>query len=486
MISNFDIVIVGNGVLSLITALSLVTKNPKINISIVGNFSRDGAGSGAAGAMLNYIGEVTSETLGNEYSRKKLEISIEASKKWPNLIEFINSHLSDSDHIHYIPGTVVILNSKSGSLDSDNYEAIIDAAKIYNEPVEEIHSKDIRGLNPLDDCRPLRSLFLKNEGSVDANSVLRALTLIISKYPQIQLIDDNVQKIIFKENSVQGVQIKKNNSVIFGDKVLLAAGSYNQYLIDQIPEISGKIPRILSGVGISCVISQHQTNPIEYVIRTPNRSGACGLHVLPRSNNSLYIGATNNIAFSPSVQNKLGLSQFLMQCAIDQINQDIYSSDIYSWHVGNRPVSVDTFPIAGKTSINNLYMLTGTYRDGFQQAPFWGEYMAKIMLGEQYNPLPFEPERKLITTLSSKEESIRTVVSHYMAGFYEHGMRLARLFPEEKFEELLTIKFSQIYEALDTDIPLKPDILFLFELSQNNNRNIEFFREWFKQTNYNR
>lgn len=75
---------------------------------------------------------------------------------------------------------------------------------------------------------------------------------------------------------------------------------------------------------------------------------------------------------------------------------------------------------------------------------------------------------------------IESVVQHYMAGFYEHGMRLARLFPERNFEQLLRLKFEQIYNELGTDFPLISDILFLFELSEDNDSNISYFKQYFK------
>ena len=476
--TNYNLAIIGNGILGLSTAFSLISYDKNIKIAIIGKDLRTGAASSAAGAMLNYIGEVTSETLKNPYSTKKLEISIEASKLWPEFIDRINSFLLKTQHIKQNPGTFVILNSKSGSLDTDNYQAIMETADKYKEVYQEVSPRDVVGLNPLDDCRPLRSLFLPNEGSIDSGKLLDALTQILEASEQVKFINNNVVKISTSDTSVKSLSLD-NQLEIQADQYILTAGSYSQTLIDQIPQLSSKIPKLLAGTGISAVISQSSNN-IEHVIRTPNRSGACGLHALPRSN-GLYIGATNNISFTPSTKYKLGLSQFLLQCAVDQIDQDLYKSEILSWHVGNRPVTIDGFPLVGETLINNLYILTGTYRDGLQQSPLWGDYMARKILNKNSTiDHPFTPQRKLLKSVANKETAINDVVKHYMAGFYEHGMRLARLFPEKSFEQLLYSKFEKIYEALDTDFPLVPDILFLFELSEDNESNISYFKQYFK------
>ena len=467
-----DIIIVGNGILGLSTALEIISQNNNLRITIIAPQNMQGSASLAAGAMLNYIGEVTSQTLSNPYSRAKLEISIQASKLWGDWLERINNDLDPTDQVEITPGTYVILNAKSGSMESENYDAMISAAREYGEKFLEVSPSNVPGINPLDDCRPLRSLFLPNEGSIDSHRLVGALQKKLVKFKKVKFIDDKVNKVIYDRQKILGV-ITDNNGEILADKVLLAAGSYNQDIIDTLPDLANRVPRILAGLGMSALISQKSDASIQHVIRTANRSGACGLHVTPRSNKTLYVGATNNVVLSPSTKQKLGLSQFLLRCAIDQIDQDLYNSEIISWSIGNRPVTLDTFPLAGKTSFENLFILTGTYRDGLQQSPYWAKFMSNIMLNNSAaTDNPFAPERKLIRVIKDKESSINEVVSHYMAGMYEHDMRLARLFSEKSFEELLKIKFEKIYDKLGTDFPFIPDILFLFELSDDNEQSI--------------
>jgi len=135
--------------------------------------------------------------------------------------------------------------------------------------------------------------------------------------------------------------------------------------------------------------------------------------------------------------------------------------------------------LLGKFQSKTYILLTGTYRYGLQQAPFWGNYMVNLITqNDNQFEHPFNPERKLLSTIPNQHEAIKEVV--YIAGFYEHSMHLARLFPEQKLENMLYDKFAAIYHKLDTTFPMKPDILFLFEISDSNDENIEFFKQYFK------
>jgi hypothetical protein len=111
---------------------------------------------------------------------------------------------------------------------------------------------------------------------------------------------------------------------------------------------------------------------------------------------------------------------FLLECALEQIDQDLYKSKIITWQVGNRPASLDTYPLIGETPISGLWLVSGTYRDGFHMSPLLGEHIAKQVLGKpdliKHNI--FSPQRNLLKTLT-KEESIEEAVEHYISLDFE-------------------------------------------------------------------
>lgn len=470
----YDIAILGNGILALTSAYFLNKIDPTLSIAVVGSKEQNGA-SLNAGAMLHCFAEITSDTFRTEHGKAKFEMSLESLKLWPGFIEEINSQLPDRYKLEVLHGSYVILNSVSGKLDCSNYYSMIKALDEYSQPYEKVHASNIPGLNPSSNCRPTQSVYLPNEGSIEPSKLIEALQYILSS-KNVNFISNNAQRI-----ELPNSMLLDTGEAISADKILICAGAFSQKLIDSVPELKNKTPKIVSGTGHAIVIDQVLDDTINNVIRTPNRSGSCGLHVVPQQGEQLYIGATNNVCVTPAENPKSGLIRFLLQCGIEQVNQKLYNSNFKALKTGNRPVSFDTFPLIGKTQIDNLFILTGTYRDGLFLSPYISHLIAKIITDKNVKqPLLFQPERKLIKTYNSKQESIDETVNHYIAGLYEHDFYLPPLFPEDRLHNVLQTRFTRIYEMLETNFPLPTDILFMFELDKVNEEYISLFKEHIK------
>jgi len=291
--------------------------------------------------MLGCFGEITDQTFFNDQAEKRFMMAFDAHKRWPSVIENLNSLVPKSQQQEIDQGTFVVLNPCSGQIESDSFRELLATLKRLNEPYEEIDPRVIEG---------------------------------------------------FK--------------TVTSSKCLLAAGAFTQNLLDAHPDLADRIPHLFPGVGFSAFIEQVPNNPIRKVVRTPNRAGACGLHVVPQSDGSLYLGASNDVYLRPQTLPMTGIVHFLLECGIEQINPALYRSSLLETRTGNRPVTADGFPLVGETSIDGLYILTGTYRDGFHKSPVLSEMIAEEILGEEPTwQHDYQPERSLIPTVN-KEESI--------------------------------------------------------------------------------
>jgi len=457
-----DVVVVGNGVLGLMTALELSIRDPGLKLAVIGPSNQEGGASQAAGAMLNCFGEITGTTFKSQHSREKFELARTALKQWPAFLERLNDSLPKASRLVNNTGTFVILNSRSGRIESENFDAMVAALQQYDEHYEQIDPNTVEGLKPGQNNRPLRALYLADEGMIDARRFADALRTVLAQRG-VALLDTKALGFV-RDGSGYAVQLSDSERVL-ATSCLLAAGVFTQDLLDAHPELSRRIPRLLPGVGVSMTLSQDPAAPVRKVIRTPNRAGACGLHVLPLSDGSLYLGASNDVFLRPQSAPMAGVVHFLLECAMEQINPNLYRSTPLLTRVGNRPVTTDGFPLIGQTSWKGLFILSGTYRDGFHQSPVLARMMADEIQGSRSVwKHGFQPERPMIQALS-KADSIQLYLDHFLAAYYEHGGEVAKISTEEAFRKMAEDRIRTLCDQLGVDFGLAPEILLMHELS---------------------
>lgn len=476
--STFDVVVAGNGALGLATARALSLEDPELRIAVVGPAARPAGASGAAGAMLGCYGEVTAPLLRTAPGRAKHAKGVLAARLWPAWLEGINAELPADERVHLSPGTVVISNPKSGTIEDENYAAIQQAVKEAGEPCEELDPNRVPGLNPAEDCRPTRAMFLPREGSVDASRLLRALTAHVERSPRLSLVDGTVKALDLRGGRVAGVRLEDARTLA-APRVVLAMGVGTQAVLDEVPDLARRIPRIFCGGGTSLLLEAAKPS-LQHVVRTPNRAFACGLHGLPRAGNQLYFGATNILSARPMLRTTPADMFFLLECVLEQLDQDLCAAQLVAWQAGNRPVTVDTCPLIGPTSVDGLWLLTGTYRDGLFLSPLLGQHLARRMCGK---PGLFEesflPERKPIN-LYTLEEARSEALKHYLAMGWEHGIRLPKVGWHRAFPRFYKQMLDSLYEALgEEEFILPPELLAIVD--SNRAAMLPFFRNYYAE-----
>jgi glycine/D-amino acid oxidase-like deaminating enzyme len=475
---TYDVVVIGNGVLGTATALQLSRADSSLRIALVAPDTRPGAASTAAGAMLGCFGEVTHDTLNTRLGRAKLEMSLRSQEEWPTWLEKLNDELPEHRRLSIKHGTYVILNGKGGRLDDLNYAAILDALHRYGRSFQDVTQADVPGLRPAIDARPFRAVYIPDEGAIDARDVLDALTYAANRRG-ITMIDDLVADWEQSGDHVLSA-VTHGGQRISASQFLIAAGAGSGRLMHLLAGKARLAPPILCGVGTAFTCRQPMRG-VDAVVRTPNRAGACGLHVVPGDTDSLYVGATNDLYALPQADTRAGMAHFLLSCALEQIDTWLASARIVKWHLGNRPATLDGFPLIGRLWADNVWVLSGTYRDGFHCSPFLARHMTDLMLGGT-GILPddhFAPLRPVRSALS-REESIDEMVLHHVSSAYEYSARLPGLFAQV-MEEDIRERTKILYERLETDYGLGPDILPMLLFSPGRERSIRYFRDYLAQ-----
>ena len=476
ILATFDISIVGNGILGLMTAYELTNRDPSLKIAVIGPANREGGASQASGAMLGCFGEITDQTFFNSQAEKRFMMAYEAHQRWPSVIEKLNSLVPKDQQQEINQGTFVVLNPCSGQIESDSFRELLSALDRFEEPYEEIDPRTIEGFNPNQNLRPLRTLVIPNEGSLDSRRFMSVLLSLLEQRG-IQFVE---QKAMGFCQDGSGFEVElENGETVQSSKCLLAAGAFTQHLLDSHPDLADRMPRVLPGVGFAANIEQLPDNPIKKVVRTPNRAGACGLHVVPQADGSLYLGASNDVYLQPQTLPMTGIVHFLLECGIEQINPALYRSALLKTRTGNRPVTTDGFPLVGGTSWEGLYILTGTYRDGFHKSPILSQMIAEEILGEEATwQHDYQPERSLIPT-TNKEEAIKVYLDHLIAAYYEHGWRAPKISSQDAMREVAEEKIRAFFDENGLDFGVSAEILLMHELGSNPEEALPMIRKAF-------
>jgi glycine/D-amino acid oxidase-like deaminating enzyme len=407
--------------------------------------------------MLGTFGEVTSPLLKSDYGRTKLNWAFRAARLWPDWLAELEPG-SDVTDLVAADGTVVILNTVgSPNVDDENYAAIRAALGMYQEPFEDVDPSDVPWLDPEPSSRPLKAMFLPREHAVDAAQLLPRLEAAFTHAGGVQ-VPEAAKAIRRRGERVNGVWTE-SGAVLSTGHVVLAAGVGSQAVLDSVPDVAARIPRLVSGYGVSALVSTRGGCVPHSVIRTPNRAFACGLHAVPRGLAEVYVGATNLISPDPVTVPQVDDVLFLLGCVTRQLRRECSRSGLSRIQVGNRPVALDGMPLIGGTGLAGLWMMTGTYRDGLHLSPLLARQMASCIRGEE--PIMgtdmFSPVRTPIQPLT-REDVVAGAVMHMLAAGYEHDWHIPTQWPYI-IEHFLHAAYIRMADELDATFTPPPEIL---------------------------
>jgi glycine/D-amino acid oxidase-like deaminating enzyme len=365
------------------------------------------AASRAAGAMLGAFGEITVDDGGLDDAAFRFRL--DAQRRYPGWLDQIRQRSGHA--VHQAAGTYVIGNN-IGVSDRSSIHRMKERADAVGEPAEYLDPADIPGLRPNQYQAPGLGLFLPQEHSVDADQLLDALVASANTYPRWHQVDAVVESVV-PDGGGWSVETAGGRGSVHADHLVLCAGSRSWQVMGEERRRAAGLPPLYFGKGVSCLVSG--APPIPSTIRTPNRSFACGIHVVPRSDGLLYAGATNALGVDHELEQGIqpGELHNLFDEIIHQINTDLRECRIRDLRVGFRPIVAHGKPVIGTTDLEGLSVATGTYRDGVLMAPLMAEIIAAELTGAAgpHNPFPVALDAKGTDPDTLVEIGVRDIVS---------------------------------------------------------------------------
>jgi len=380
-----DCIVVGAGIVGLAIAQRLVSQGLKVSV-LHRSYDEGGMASYAAGAMLGAFGEVSIESA-TPYGELELAFRVEAARLYP---DWIKELIEEEKEVLIRSGTFLVANAY-GRNDSKNLAAIETALLNYKEPYEVVGKEDIAGYLPSRGMELQRAIFIPGENYVDATKLMALLKKRLTAHSACQFFDFLVTGLIYSDDGeVRGVEVEGGQR-FEAENVILAAGVGSSALYENAPH-HVKSPKLIPGKGVGIVLQTDMT--FSHVIRSPNRHFACGVHLVPRSDKEVYIGATNRTASCPGTSPGASVEEVhdILHEAVHEINTNLESANILQLSAGSRPLAVDSRPVIGKTNVKGLYLATGTYRNGVLMAPLIADLIASEIRGAPIEKwAPFSP-----------------------------------------------------------------------------------------------
>ncbi|MFH7028168.1 MAG: NAD(P)/FAD-dependent oxidoreductase [Heteroscytonema crispum UTEX LB 1556] len=377
-LKKYDVVVIGAGAVGLSVAYELVQESLKV--ALVSPQNPRGVASLAAGAMIDAFGEISD--LHSEYERQRLQVEIKAQKIYPEWLAGISER--SGREIFHRKGLFMVTN-RDGQFDKKRIGLIKEQLAAYGEKFKAVDPSEVPGLKPNYQYPVHEALFIEDALSVDTTDLLTALELAVANSGYCQRIHDAANTV---EPQGDAWQVHTQNSdTLQAQRVVVCAGAHSITVIGEPLRLKAQLPRLFFGRGTSFTVVDAPDVP--YTIRTPNRVLACGLHLVPRANNRLYIGGTNWFGTNLSVPNGPSVleAHSLLDATMNQLNTSLAGASIQSVNWGLRPVTTYDRPIVGETELPGLFVATGTHRTGVHLSPILAKLISAELLGKE---LPYE------------------------------------------------------------------------------------------------
>ena len=172
---DMKVVIVGNGIVGLSTALGATISESSNEIYVVGPNNREGGATPAAAAMLASFAEIEDGTLHTKVDEARFELSRLATKRWPSFVQNICEDITPDRYRKngfFCLGTYVINNSFADELDDRNFTAIKEALVRFQADFDFVDPKEIPNYKPLPHLRALEAIKIHEEGWLNPNAVI--------------------------------------------------------------------------------------------------------------------------------------------------------------------------------------------------------------------------------------------------------------------------------------------------------------------------
>jgi len=363
--SNYEIVIIGGGVIGLTVARSLALRGVR-DVCLIERGQLGTEASFAAGGMLAPQAEADSP---DDF----FQLLCQSRDLYPAFTEALKEETGIDVELDRT-GTLYLAFTQH---DRNEIDSRFEWQTEAGLPVERLTPEEARLFEPCVSTNITGALRFPLDIQVENRRLLTALTNSIDQLGVDVLTNVNIDSLEIKNQRVTGVVTAPG--VINCSTVVLAAGAWSGFINPAI--------RVEPVRGQMVCLTAHP-KLTRHVIYSPRG------YLVPRQDGRLLAGSTSeNAGFAKDVT--VGGMNTILRNATE-ISPAVASMPLFDSWAGLRPRVADGLPVLGPCGeIAGLVYATGHYRNGILLAPITGELIAKTVVDSVVPEVltPFSPDR---------------------------------------------------------------------------------------------
>ena len=365
-----DTVIVGGGIIGLLTARYLAQAGKKVTL-----IDKSELGSGATWASAGIISPHATSGSTDIAGEPGLILRNLSFALWPQIAQSIQQE-TGIDIEFTLSGVLLVSFNKT---ESENIKT--KAKKNDWGNTNWLSSDEVQEKEP-ELSKTIDGALLVEGGNVEVRNLGPALEISCRKLGVEIRSGELVYEVISDKNSIVGIRTEKDE--INSSNVIICAGTGS----NKIKGINLEVP-ILPQKGQIISIDGRKIN-LNHIILTENDP-----YFVPRSNGKIILGATREWAGEDKRLTVGGLN-WLMNGGMEII-PNIKDSAIKETWTGFRPVTTDYLPLIGKGNIDGLFFCSGHGPSGVGPAPASAKIILSLLTEKTpeinispYNPIRFQ------------------------------------------------------------------------------------------------
>ena len=346
-----DVIVVGGGVIGCTIAWKLAQQG--LNVTVLERGRIGCEASRAAAGMLSPQGE--SQTPGPFF-----DLCLQSRSMYRKFAEELTD-ASGLDIEYKDEGTLFVVVRGENEEEKTKWTSWQVEAGLS---LQRIAAEDLHKIEPALTDSTTTGIFLSEEHQVENRLLMDALQITLKRAGVTVIEGAEVSALTIVGRKITGVASGAGH--FNAGAVVLAAGAWSSRLLEPLDMNVKLIPARGQMIAVKA-----EKCPITRVLHSSR------VYLVPRCDGRILIGATVEYGGFRKAVTVRAINE-LLAAAIGLV-PSIREFEIVETWSGLRPDTTDHLPIIGPSSIDNLFLATGHFRNGILLAPITGELIAELV-----------------------------------------------------------------------------------------------------------